>query len=527
MFSGIGGFEVGLQNSKHDFQCVGFSEIDPYAVSIYEKNFPNHINYGDATKIRTEELPDFDFLVGGFPCQAFSVAGKRRGFDDTRGTLFFEIARVLKDKRPRYFLLENVRGLLSHNKGETFQTILEILSNLGYVVQWTLFNSADFQVPQRRERLFIEGYSRRECERSILSVRRNCKKDNGGITDRKLIVEDIPQKVQKRKYDVDIPKLQQLLKNNKTQQGLSNQQIANALNLPLTNVAHWFRTDKYFSIPPKEIWFDLKNLLKIDDDSFDKSITEFIEVDGVYDMNNRVYSDEGLAPTLKCSSKGELIKEQRDTIQLNTKQKTYQDGRVYSHNGLSIAMNARGNNGWYTTDDENEQEVKRRYSKDYELLNGSGDGNIACIDANYHKGLSPSDVKKNRRRRTHIIETKGPGKKLKLRESTKKGYKEATEGDGVELSRTHCTYRRGVSHKDATGALNTKEGSWGTVTSDFRIRKLTPRECERLQAFPDDWTRFGKDGEEISNTQRYKCIGNAVTTTVITHIVDEMFDHEM
>ena len=152
MFSGIGGFELGLQNSKHDFQCAGFSEIDPYAVSIYEKNFPNHINYGDATKIRTEELPDFDFLVGGFPCQAFSVAGKRRGFDDTRGTLFFEIAHVLKDKRPRYFLLENVRGLLSHEKGKTFQTILKVLSDLGYVVQWTLLNSADFKVPQRRER---------------------------------------------------------------------------------------------------------------------------------------------------------------------------------------------------------------------------------------------------------------------------------------------------------------------------------------------------------------------------------------
>ena len=106
MFSGIGGFEYGLQQSKHDFENVGFSEIDKYAVSIYEKNYPNHINYGDATKIKTEELPDFDFLVGGFPCQAFSVAGKRGGFNDTRGTLFFEIARILKDKNPHIFYLK-------------------------------------------------------------------------------------------------------------------------------------------------------------------------------------------------------------------------------------------------------------------------------------------------------------------------------------------------------------------------------------------------------------------------------------
>ena len=177
MFSGIGGFEYGLQQSKHSFENVGFSEIDKYAVSIYERHYPNHINYGDATKIKTEELPDFDFLVGGFPCQAFSVAGKRGGFNDTRGTLFFEIARILKDKKPSYFLLENVRGLLSHDKGRTFQTILGVLSDLGYIVQWTLLNSADFQVPQRRERVFIEGYLGGESTGEVLSVRRNCSKN--------------------------------------------------------------------------------------------------------------------------------------------------------------------------------------------------------------------------------------------------------------------------------------------------------------------------------------------------------------
>ena len=183
MFSGIGGFEYGLQQSKHEFENVGFSEIDKYAVSIYERHYPNHTNYGDATEIRTEELPDFDFLVGGFPCQAFSVAGKRKGFDDTRGTLFFEIARVLKDKRPRYFLLENVKGLLSHNKGETFQTILEVLSDLGYYVQWTVLNSKDFGVPQNRERIFIEGYLGRECRLEVLSIRGNCEED----TDRRQV----------------------------------------------------------------------------------------------------------------------------------------------------------------------------------------------------------------------------------------------------------------------------------------------------------------------------------------------------
>ena len=112
---------------------------------------------------------------------------------------------------------------------------------------------------------------------------------------------------------------------------------------------------------------------------------------------------------------------------------------------------------------------------------------------------------------------------LKLRESTKKGYKEADVGDGVATDGVNCKVRKGVCHEGATGTLNTQEGSWGTVTKDYRIRKLTPRECERLQAFEDDWTRYGKDGEEISDTQRYKMMGNAVTTTVVTAIINRMF----
>lgn len=116
MFSGIGGFERGIEQSGVDMECIGYVEIDKYARSIYEKHYPNHTWWGDATELNPEELPDFDLLVGGFPCQAFSLAGKRRGFDDSRGTLFFEIARVVKEKEPSYLLLENVKGLLSQRK---------------------------------------------------------------------------------------------------------------------------------------------------------------------------------------------------------------------------------------------------------------------------------------------------------------------------------------------------------------------------------------------------------------------------
>lgn len=156
MFSGIGGFELGIQQALPNAECVGYSEIDKPAIKTYEEHF-NHDNYGDATRIDADTLPEFDLLVAGFPCQSFSIGGKRLGFDDTRGTLFFDIARILKAKQPRHFILENVKGLLSHKSGETFRTILTVLDELGYDVQWQVLNSKDFGVPQSRERVYLVG----------------------------------------------------------------------------------------------------------------------------------------------------------------------------------------------------------------------------------------------------------------------------------------------------------------------------------------------------------------------------------
>jgi DNA (cytosine-5)-methyltransferase 1 len=149
--------------------CIGYSEIDKYAIQVYNKQF-NHKNYGDITTIEPKELPDFDCLVGGFPCQSFSIAGKRKGFEDTRGTLFFDIARILRDKTPRLVVLENVKGLLSHDKGATFQTILGVLADLGYFVEWQVLNSKNFGVPQNRERVFIIGHLGGEPRRKVFPI---------------------------------------------------------------------------------------------------------------------------------------------------------------------------------------------------------------------------------------------------------------------------------------------------------------------------------------------------------------------
>ena len=174
MFSGIGGFELGIQRSIPESECVGFSEIDKNAISIYKAHFPTHTNYGSAFDIVPEQLPDFDLLCGGFPCQSFSIAGKRGGFEDTRGTLFFEIARIARVKRPKLLFLENVKGLLSHDHGRTFGTILATLSDMGYFCEWQVLNSKDYGVPQNRERVFIIGHLGGAGGRQVFPIGATC-----------------------------------------------------------------------------------------------------------------------------------------------------------------------------------------------------------------------------------------------------------------------------------------------------------------------------------------------------------------
>jgi len=158
LFAGTGGIRLGFEQAcsklKIDTQCVFSSEIDINACQSYELNF-GHNPYSDVTKI--DELPCFDFMLAGFPCQSFSYAGKRKGFGDTRGTLFFEVERLLSKYKPKGFILENVRGLTTHDEGRTFQTIQNNLTDLGYNIKYLLLNSSNFSVPQNRVRIYIVG----------------------------------------------------------------------------------------------------------------------------------------------------------------------------------------------------------------------------------------------------------------------------------------------------------------------------------------------------------------------------------
>jgi len=200
MFSGIGGFRFGLAKANQvgidsqqrvgdeegqcesliegsdgrqlkEFRCVWANDIDKYASQIYRKHYGDkELVEGDIRTIDPSSMPDFDLLTAGFPCQSFSLAGKRKGFQDIRGTLFYEIARVARTKRPKLLLLENVKGLLSNDNGKTFGTILEELGNIGYWCEWQTLNSKHFGVPQNRERVFIVGHSRAEPTTQIFPV---------------------------------------------------------------------------------------------------------------------------------------------------------------------------------------------------------------------------------------------------------------------------------------------------------------------------------------------------------------------
>ena len=180
LFAGIGGFRLGMERAGH--KCVGYCEIDKFARMSYQAihNTEGEIDYKDITEVTNEEFRKLkgtvDVICGGFPCQAFSIAGKQLGFEDARGTLFYEIARAAKEIKPRYLFLENVRNLLSHDKGKTFTTMLTILDELGYDAEWQVLNSKNFGVPQNRERVFIIGYLRGEYTSRVFPIQGENKK---------------------------------------------------------------------------------------------------------------------------------------------------------------------------------------------------------------------------------------------------------------------------------------------------------------------------------------------------------------
>lgn len=530
LFSGIGGFELGIENSDVEMTCIGFSEVDKNAKSIYRRWFPDHRDLGDATKIRPEDLPDFDLLVAGFPCQPFSLAGTRGGLDDTRGTLFFEIARICKEKRPQYLLLENVTGLLSNERGRTFQKFIGILTEMGYHVQWEVRNSKNYGVPQNRERVFIKGYLGGRGRPEVLCIGGDQREASA-----KCKQVEIARPVIRRTHDADIKELKKLLRNSRKESGLTMPQIAEYFGLPKTHIEHWFRNDNSFVIPNAEFWYPLKELLGIQNNDFDAFVTEFEIVDGKYEKSKRAYMEDGLSPTITSSSDAIVgLYPKKEAPRIDVVVPGKQATRVMSIDGSSATLcgNAGGlggKTGLYAI-----PKVVGNYSE-----RNHGAANVHDPD-----GISPTLTATNYK---HPITIREDNRKIKkFSNSSPNGHHGKDVFDPEGLSPTLCAgslYKNGIKicqpvltpdrvNKRQNGRRMKEDGEpMFTLTAQdkhgvfngYDFRRLTPLETERLQAFPDDWTKYGADGEEISDTQRYRCTGNAVTTSVITYIINEMF----
>lgn len=250
LFSGIGGFEEGLKKADIPSKIVFSSEIDAFAQKSYIANFcDEHLN-GDIKAVNEKDVPDHDLLLAGFPCQSFSIAGQRKGFDDIRGTLFFDVARILSEKKPKYILLENVKNLISHDGSNTIRKILRILNEIGYTVDFTVINSCEAGVPQNRDRTYICGIFNGASEKFVTdarSVKANTLKqelnesefrgfnffDKVNFTNKQRYIEDILEDDVDDKFFFDTESIRQFLSTYEENENEENEvKIIKLLDLP-------------------------------------------------------------------------------------------------------------------------------------------------------------------------------------------------------------------------------------------------------------------------------------------------------
>ena len=289
--AGIGGFRQALENLG--CECVGYSEIDKHAIKLYSAWYNDECNFGDITKIEAEKLPDFELLVGGFPCQAFSVAGKRGGFNDTRGTIFFDFARIMKAKKPKFAIFENVKGLLNHDGGKTYETMLRTLDELGYNAQWGILNTRFHGLPQNRERVYIVANLRERSSTKILFERGDGGADKVERTENGIIGQFYNRK-------------------GKTHQDLG----------VISSEGH----------SPALLATTHKN----------PRIVKIGDIDGLNTQYSRVYDSEGVSTTLNAQGGG--LGAKTGLYKIGTIGNNSLSNRIYSDKGVSATLCA-GNNG--------------------------------------------------------------------------------------------------------------------------------------------------------------------------------------
>lgn len=502
-------------------------------------------NLGDISLINANDIPNFDLFNCSFCCQDISISGKQKGLlnedgSPTRSGLIKYGIEIIKNKKPKYIMIENVKNLIGKKFINDFYSIVNEIESYGYKCYYPkkengqpiCLNAKDYGIPQNRERIYVicirndvddknfnfpKGFDSglrlkdvleenvdnkyylsqevqnrfknndiKDVDRNELNIvgttapefrtigQRDLTYGINGImstltvTDykqpkqilesNKIIKLDIPQIVKLRKYPVDIEKLKTILKDSKKAMGLSNKQISEILHQPLTKVEHWFRSDKCFSIPDSEIWQELKEILNIITNEFDKSITTFIEVEGKFEKANRVYLTNGIAPTITTLD-GEKILEETN-------------------------------------------------KKEFGILTDETNKNF-FIDK--HNRIQSFDIKEN------YIQWDTSGKGSNSQQDR------AYYQDKLSPTLSCCNSNGDKSQVILANKEDIKETN---LTTDYRIRKLTPKECWRLMGFRDECIdRSIEIG--ISDSQLYKQAGNSIVVNVLYYIFKELFKNHI
>jgi DNA-cytosine methyltransferase len=625
MFTGVGGIDRKLHTSKN-FELTGFCEIDKYASGVLRYHYPDIKNHGDVTKLKTEDVPDHDVLTFGFPCQPYSEAGKRRGLEDMRGQVIYDVFRVLREKKPSYFVAENVKGLLSHSKGETFLFLLECFTACGYAVDFEVLNAKDFGVPQNRQRIFIFGKRLDKCTKLELNFFKEKWKpikgtsgkykisnqgrvksligkpkllkpstDNWGYPQVVLRIKgkSVTQRIHRLvgKHFVDNPDNKKFInhlngdtsdnnflnlewctqsENEKHKhnvlknkpRGVSRHPLSKkwratiTINKKATTIgyyktkeeAHEAFRKKYIEVHNEEPW-------TVDDTAEVKSkgTTKSKNQNVVFGYGLRRYDRyDRFSRYLRRRSWGRVLPEQgsnrKDSEDTKRKVKLIDDksstGKksqgcmVYADDGLMPSLQAgchgyaNGNvaqlMGWSSSGRSWGREERITEGQANTLTTGDGChsyssktfvkerkvqtiGNIYDHDSQSgrvydEKGLAPTIPRQTGGNTVPIVKRDGVMKPRKLSNAVDKGYWHGMDNKG---QRTHL-----AEAKDA----------------ELRIRKLTPKECERLMSWPHDWTKYGVDEKgnkkENSKTQRYKMIGNGVVSNHMINIKNLIIKNE-
>ena len=544
LFDGMSCGQIALDRLGIEVDTYYASEIDKYAIAVAKENYPDTIHVGDITQLDPKDFQDIDLILAGSPCQGFSFAGKQLAFDDPRSALFFEFIRLLKAIKPKYFLLENVRMKQQyidvitqqvsecypdHEGNDLFDSKIEpILINSALLsaqsrqrLYWT--NILGITQPADRGivlRDILEDDFDSERDKSYCidanyykgaNVEQYQKKSRRQLVNKPIKVGMNVEEVKVRKHEVDIPGLQKCILSHYQNSTKDKRQIAQELNDKYSTVEHYFRKlgSEFFSIPSEDHWPQLKKILNIKTTKFDKQIMEFEYRDGVFETKQRVYSDQGKAPTLTASNKEQMIETST------------------SDNGIINIKKGTSGKSWFFEQQTYSKDSKKTRS----LKAGGGSGNIPKVLETKPKQVGvASDINGHDiLKRVYSPEGKSPtlntmgggnrepkvvrGGAFRGRAYDQDGKRMDKDGVSVANKTTQMLELR-KDHK--SNAITTVGKDSVAVNEDLTWRKLTPLECERLQTVPDNYTA------SVSNTQRYKMLGNGWTVEVICHILKNM-----